>query len=79
MSDKDSENCTCEADKKCCGRRGKMRGGRMASPIFGLGFLGALVYYIHNANNFGQGVLGVLKALVWPAMLVYHLLGHLNM
>ena len=41
---------------------------------YGLGVLGAAVYYISNSTGFWMGVLGVLKALVWPAFLVYHLL-----
>ena len=39
-----------------------------------LGFLGAAIYYIQTATGFWSGVLGVLKALVWPAFLVYELL-----
>ena len=39
-----------------------------------LGFIGAAVYYIHVADGFWAGVLGVLKAFVWPAFLVYDLL-----
>ena len=39
-----------------------------------LGVLGAAVYYISIANGFWMGVLGVLKALVWPAFLVYEAL-----
>lgn len=40
-----------------------------------LGLLGAAVFYVQQAASFGDGILGVLKALVWPAFLVYHLLG----
>ena len=40
-----------------------------------LGIIGAAVYYIQNADGFWIGVLGVLKALVWPAMVIYKLLG----
>jgi len=43
--------------------------------IYSLGFIGAAIYYISNANSFGEGVLGLLKAIVWPAFLVYKLLG----
>ena len=39
-----------------------------------LGFLGAVVYYISIATGFWNGVLGVLKAIVWPAFLVFELL-----
>jgi len=51
----------------------------MTSQIYGLGVIGALVYYIQHATSFGNGVLGVLKAIVWPAMLVYRLLQFLHM
>jgi hypothetical protein len=39
-----------------------------------LGLIGAMIYYIQAADGFWQGVLGVLKAFVWPAFLVYELL-----
>jgi hypothetical protein len=42
--------------------------------LYGLGFLGALVYYLTTATSFLGGVLGVIKALLWPAFLVYGLL-----
>ena len=43
--------------------------------IYFLGFIGATIYYIQQSPTFWQGVLGVLKALVWPAFLVHKLLG----
>jgi hypothetical protein len=43
--------------------------------IYGLGFIGAAIYYIQQAAGFWEGVLGVLKAIVWPAFVVYKLLG----
>ncbi len=43
-----------------------------------LGFIGAAVYYISTATGFWNGVLGVLKALVWPAFLVYEVLKFLG-
>lgn len=46
--------------------------------VYGLGMIGALVYYITQATSFGMGVLGVLKALVWPAFMVYQLLTFLG-
>ena len=42
--------------------------------VYGLGFVGAAIYYISNSVGFWMGVLGVLKALVWPAFFVYHAL-----
>jgi hypothetical protein len=40
-----------------------------------LGIVGAAIYYIQQANGFWQGALGILKAIVWPAFLVYKLFG----
>jgi len=39
-----------------------------------LGFIGALVYYLSTATGFWNGVLGILKSLVWPAFLVFEVL-----
>ena len=49
-----------------------------AAPVYGLGLIGAWVYYIGQATTFWIGVLGFLKGIVWPAMLVYELLKYLN-
>jgi hypothetical protein len=53
--------------------------GAVSAPIYGLGLIGALVYYLQQATTFGAGVLGFFKAIFWPAMLVYKLLEYLNM
>ncbi|MBX4187053.1 MAG: hypothetical protein KW802_02210 [Candidatus Doudnabacteria bacterium] len=52
--------------------------GGVGGGVYGLGFIGAAVYYIGHAATFGLGVLGFLKALVWPAFLVYELLKFLG-
>jgi hypothetical protein len=57
----------------------KMHRGGHAGAVYGLGFIGAAVYYISTATGFWMGVLGVLKALVWPALLVFELLKNLGM
>jgi hypothetical protein len=49
-----------------------------AGALYGLGFLGALVYYLQAAATFGMGVLGIVKAIFWPAFLVYGLLKSLQ-
>lgn len=49
------------------------RGG--GDAVYALGLIGALVYYLGEADGFWPGVVGVLKALVWPAFLVHQLLG----
>lgn len=44
------------------------------NAVYGLGFIGAAIYYISTATTFWMGVLGFLKAIVWPAFIVYELL-----
>ncbi|MCU0452833.1 MAG: hypothetical protein MUE68_04185 [Bacteroidetes bacterium] len=47
--------------------------------VYFLAFVGAAVYYIQQSTGFWDGVLGVLKAMVWPAMLMYRLMSQLGM
>jgi hypothetical protein len=54
-------------------------GSAGGGAVYGLGLIGALVYYIGTAGSFGAGVLGVLKAFVWPAFLVYEVMQYLEM
>jgi len=57
-------DCDCSSGcKNCCG-----------GCAYGLGFIGAAIYYISTAGGFWMGVLGVLKALVWPVFLVLEVL-----
>jgi len=42
-----------------------------SGAVYGLGFIGAAIFFISQATSFWMGVLGVLKAIVWPAFLVY--------
>lgn len=49
-----------------------------SGAIYGLGLIGALVYFIQHSTTLGQGLLGILKALVWPALVVYKLLEFLK-
>ncbi len=47
--------------------------------FYGLGFLGALVYYLTTATDLWTGLIGIVKAIVWPAFLVYGALKYLGM
>lgn len=42
-----------------------------SEAVYGLGFVGAAIYFIQHAATFWVGVIGIMKALVWPAFLVY--------
>lgn len=50
-----------------------------SGALYGFGFIGAVIYFISHATGFWMGVLGFLKAIVWPAILVYKLLEVLKM
>jgi hypothetical protein len=47
--------------------------------IYGLAFIGAAIYFVQHATTFWGGVVGILKALVWPAILIYKCLEFLKM
>ena len=46
--------------------------------VYGLGLIGALVWYWRQAEEPSDYVVAVLKAVVWPAFLVYHAFEVLN-
>jgi len=50
------------------------RGGAGAGAVYGLGLIGALIYYIQTATSFWDGLYGVFQAVVWPAYFVYGVL-----
>lgn len=47
--------------------------------IYGLGMIGAAIYFISIATSFRVGVLWFLKALIRPVFLVHGLLKHMWM
>jgi hypothetical protein len=46
--------------------------------IYGLGVIGAAVHFISEASGFWMGAWGILKALLWPAFMVYELFQYLG-
>lgn len=52
----------------------RVTNGGASGCAYVLGIIGAAVYFIGQATGFWVGVLGFLKALVWPAFVVYGLL-----
>ena len=52
---------------------------KQSSIVYSLGLIGALIYFIQQAPSFWMGVLGILKAIVWPAMLVYRMLEYFQL
>ena len=59
--------------------RNKIQKGAQHNSIYGLGFIGALVYYISTATGLWAGIVGIFKSIFWPAFLVYEWMMYLGM
>lgn len=55
-----------------------MKTNPQSGAVYGLGLIGAAVYFISHATGFWMGVLGFLKAIVWPAYFVYEIFKYLG-
>jgi hypothetical protein len=53
--------------KNCGGAAG---GG----AIYGLGLIGALIYFLQHAHTILQGIVGIIYAIFWPAVVLYKVL-----
>jgi len=56
-----------------------MNGNGISGGVYGMAFLGAAAYFIRHADSVWAAVLGIIKAIFWPAVLMYKLLGLLKM
>lgn len=56
----------------------KYRGGA-SEAVYGLGLLGAWFYYLTHATTFWLGLLGIIKGIFWPAVLVFEALKYFGM
>ncbi|MBI2663671.1 hypothetical protein HYX15_04040 [Candidatus Woesearchaeota archaeon] len=48
---------------------------KSSGGVYCLGAVGAAIYYIQQSTGFWGVVIAILKSIVWPAFLVYKLLG----
>jgi hypothetical protein len=55
-----------------------IRVDKNSSAFYFLGMVGSAIYFISTADGFWDGVLGVLKSLVWPAFLIFEALTALS-
>jgi len=60
-----------EKEQCCGGEKKKVVYKSGGNAVYGLGLIGSAVYFIQTADGFWMGVLGILKAIVWPAILIY--------
>jgi len=56
----------------------RAQGPACGGAVYGLGLLGAMVWYWQQAHGLGARAVGVLKAIVWPSFLVYDALKALH-
>jgi len=61
------EKCSCDI------------GSRVGSSVYGFGFVGSIIYFLSTATGFWNGILGILKSIIWPAIIVYELLKYLGL
>lgn len=54
----------------------EFQGNASSGAVYGLGLIGAAIYFISHATSFWMGVLGFLKAIVWPAIFIYEAFRH---
>lgn len=66
----------CDWKKDC---RNHYHGGNMGSPIYGLSVIGALFYFLQGVHGIWPILLGIGKAIVWPAILMFKLLTYLQL
>lgn len=67
-----------EKDFKCKSKHHYHAASSSNGAVYGLGFIGAAVFFLLKATTFWVGVVGILKALVWPAFLVFYSLRSLG-
>jgi len=67
--EKSFENCCSGGHKR--NHHGHSSGGDV---VYCLGVIGAAIYFIGQTTTFWMGVLGFLKAIVWPVFMVYEAL-----
>lgn len=58
--------------------RARMQGGKSGGMVYCLGLIGAAVFYIQQASGFGEVLVALVKAIVWPAYFVWEFFSHLN-
>ncbi len=53
--------------------------GDGGGAVYGLGVVGALFYFLQQAQNATDVLWGILMAILWPAFVVYKLLSFLQL
>ena len=65
--------------ESCKKKRFRMEHGGTWGSIYGMAFIGSVIYFLQHASSFWNGVWGIIKAIFWPAVLLYKALELLKM
>ena len=57
----------------------KWKGQAGSGAVYGMGLIGAAIYYLQQANTLWEGIVGIVKAIFWPGFLIYRVLELLRM
>lgn len=72
-----------EKEMGCCEPKHRKhhggRGGENWGAVYCLGMIGVAVYYVQQVSGFWLVVVAILKAMVWPAFLLYKVFSILHM
>lgn len=73
---------TCDCDN-CNGKvvvsKNNYSSNGCGNAIYGLGVIGALFYFLNGTTTFTAVMLGIGKAVFWPAILMFKLLTYLQL
>lgn len=69
----------CDCGDSCGCKNNNHANTASGGAVYGLGFIGAVIYFIQQADSFWVGFVGFLKALVWPAILAYEALKYFKL
>lgn len=78
----DKEEKVKECCAECCREKIVCKGNRnnpcSSNAIYGLGIIGALFYFLKGATTITAVIIGIGKAIFWPAILMFKLLTYLG-
>jgi hypothetical protein len=75
--DKENSSPECCKEKMYCKKHHFYNHGN-SNAIYGLSVIGALFYFLQNANTLEMVLIGIGKAIFWPAILMFKLLTYLH-
>lgn len=64
----------CQADEKT-----HMKHKSGSDALYGIGVIGAFIYFMQHATSFGAVLWGIVMAVFWPAVVLYKILELLHL